>query len=592
MFYPDMETIPSEREMIATFLGYNHNLRIGKGEFFDMENLTSTFFPMLAPRQKRGFYTGGTDIRAMIAKDKLCYVDGKDFVMGTEHIPMGLTPGDKHLISMGAYVIILPDKKYINTADITDRGDIEARVTTQGAVSFQPCKDTGEDYQIKFIQDTAPESPENLDLWLDTSVTPNALKQWSESSGVWTGIATSYLKISSPGIGKPFAQGDGVSIHGLKDVPLKDAHTGEAVKDPDISAIDGSFVIQGRGEDYLILSGMLGTARTLNNVMTVERAMPEIDFCVESGNRLYGCRYGLNQAGDFVNEIYASKLADFKNWNVFSGISTDSYIVSCGSDGAFTGGVAYGGEVIFFKEGCMHKLYGNMPSNYSLQTIACRGVQKGSERSLAIVNEVLYYKSRLGICAYDGSLPVEISAALGDVAYSSAVAGGHGNKYYISMMDNTGVYHLFVYDAARNMWHREDCTQVRDWCSYGNEMYMIDCKDGHIKTVLGSGTEVERDIAWMAQTGLIGTADPDRKYIARLQIRMQLEMGSTVQLYIDYDSLDNWTYVGTMKGTRLQTFIMPVRPKRCDHMRLRFVGTGAAKIFSICKTIEKGSGYR
>ena len=53
-------------------------------------------------------------------------------------------------------------------------------------------------------------------------------------------------------------------------------------------------------------------------------------------------------------------------------------------------------------------------------------------KSLAIVNEVLYYKSRSAICSYDGSLPVEISSALGDESYSNAVAGAFGNKYYIS----------------------------------------------------------------------------------------------------------------------------------------------------------------
>ena len=40
----------------------------------------------------------------------------------------------------------------------------------------------------------------------------------------------------------------------------------------------------------------------------------------------------------------------------------------------------------------------------------CRGVQKGSWRSLCVVNEVLYYKGRTEICAYDGSVPVAVSA--------------------------------------------------------------------------------------------------------------------------------------------------------------------------------------
>ena len=69
------------------------------------------------------------------------------------------------------------------------------------------------------------------------------------------------------------------------------------------------------------------------------------------------------------------------------------------------------------------------------------------------------------MCAYDGSLPVEISAALGEVHYSEAVAGGHGNLYYISMKDNLNAYHLFVYDVAKGMWHKEDNRQVDQFCS-------------------------------------------------------------------------------------------------------------------------------
>jgi hypothetical protein len=44
-----------------------------------------------------------------------------------------------------------------------------------------------------------------------------------------------------------------------------------------------------------------------------------------------------------------------------------------------------------------------------------------------------------------------------------------------------------------------------------------------------------------------------------------------------------------MDGTSLKTFSVPIKPKRCDHLRLRIDGEGNAKIFSITKTIEQGS---
>jgi hypothetical protein len=70
---------------------------------------------------------------------------------------------------------------------------------------------------------------------------------------------------------------------------------------------------------------------------------------------------------------------------------------------------------------------------------------------------------------------------------------------------------------------------------------------------------------------------------------MSLDIGSTVEFYIQYDQVDMWEHLFTMTGTSLRTFSVPIRPKRCDHMKLRIEGVGDAKIYSISKTIEQGS---
>ena len=337
------------------------------------------------------------------------------------------------------------------------------------------------------------------------------------------------------------------------------------------------------------MTGILDEVTEQDGGVTVARSMPNMDFVIESGNRLWGCRYGTSKDGKMVNEIYASKLGDFKNWNCFAGISTDSYAASVGTDGAFTGAISHMGYPIFFKENCMHKIYGNYPANFQIQTTACRGVQKGCEKSLAIVNETLYYKSRSAVCAYDGSLPVEMSAALGDVTYHDAVAGALGNKYYISMKDRNEDYSLFVYDTSRGMWHREDETQAVQFCNCQGELYFIDYADKQIKTVKGTGVTETTPLRWEAVTGLIGTDSPDKKYISRIEVRMKLAVGAKVSFYAEYDSSETWEHLFTMTGISLRSFSIPVRPKRCDHMRLRIVGTGDAKIFSICKSTEGGS---
>ena len=127
-----LQELPSTRQMIDFFGGYNHNLRIGEGEFYDMKNLTSSDYPVLSTRPMRGVYSKPYSFGAesegwkwadnpqgLMEKDALCYVDGSEIVINGRRTDMGLSTAanmcPKTLISMGAYIIIMPDKIYINT---------------------------------------------------------------------------------------------------------------------------------------------------------------------------------------------------------------------------------------------------------------------------------------------------------------------------------------------------------------------------------------------------------------------------------------------------------------------------------------------
>ena len=417
MRFPSLTPRARSRETVDAFGGYHHRQQIGQQEFYDLENLTARHFPVLSTREKRGLYAEGVNPLGMIAKDSLCYVADGNFVINGYPIPMELSREPKQLISMGAYVIILPDKKYINTADYSDRGSIEAEFTARSSVTAVPCHLDGTEYIPDYIQPEEPDAPANMALWVDTSAQPHSLKQYSGSLSLWTAVESTYLKLRCAGIGGAFAQYDGVSISGLEETGLE--------------SIQGSAILYGVEEDAVIVAGLLEASLTLEAPLTLRREMPAMDFVIESNNRLWGCRYGLNNEGRVVNELYACKLGDFKNWNCFLGVSTDSYYVSLGSDGVFTGAITHGGYPLFFRENCLHKVYGQIPANFSVQTTACRGVQKGSEKSLAIVDEILYYKSGQGICAYDGALPVEVSQALGETSYSAAIGAACSSRYYV-----------------------------------------------------------------------------------------------------------------------------------------------------------------
>lgn len=597
MLLPKLRELQASREWCDVFLGYNHNLRIGQGEFYDMKNMSGDDYPILSPRGKRGVYASARkgEITGLIAKDALCYVDGEEFVINGNRLSLGLSVDrekdqdgkpngkiiPKQLVSMGAYVIILPDKKYVNTNDFeNDNGDIEAIYESYGTVTFKMSMLDGDAYDTRTqavpptITEKMLSGEEKIPAWIDTSSKPHQFKIYSTSTEEWNAVATTYVRIDADGIGASFRVGDGVTISGVTATGATELNT--------------SAVIVSLGDEFIVVSGTLSAITHQENPIKVVRAMPDMDFIVESGNRLWGCKYG-SQGNKVVNEIYASKLGDFRNWNSFQGTAADSYAVSVGTDGQFTGAVTHLGYPIFFKENYMHKIYGNYPSNYQVQTTACRGVQKGCEGSIAIVNEVVYYKARSGIVGYDGSLPVEVSQALGDEAYGSAVGGAFGNKYYVSMKDSRGDYHLFVYDTKRALWHREDDTEVSAFCACRGELYFIDYGKKQIHTVRGSGAPIPDRVEWEAITGYIGTDSPDKKYISRLDVRMKLDVGSRVSFYAEYDSSGEWEFLFNMTGRDLRSFAVPVRPRRADHLRLRIEGEGDAKIYSICKTVEWGS---
>lgn len=573
------------------FGGYNHNLRISDGEFFNMRNMTSDFYPLASPRAKRRsfeFPTEGTHTPQGIAsKDALCIVDdGVLYINGYEISGIALSDtGYKQMVSMGAYLVIFPDEIYINTQDHTDWGYLGQTASAIGTITYTLARVDGTAYSVQTTSGTEPSNPSNGDLWLDTA--NNVLKQYSSSSSVWVAIATTYVKIGATNIGKDFNIGDAVTLNGITIEELAD--------------LNGvASVIQDRGNDYIVVTGFLKAASKTqtSGTVTAERKIPDMDFVIESENRLWGCKYGLNSSGQIVNEIYASKLGDFKNWFVYQGIATDSYAVSVGTDGPFTGAITHLGHPLFFKENCLHKIYGNYPSNYQVQTTTLNGVQKGSGESLAIVGSTLFYKSRDGVCAYDGSLPVDISKAFGDIRYKEASAGVYKNKYYISMKDSDGVGHVFAYDTAKGLWHLEDSQIFSGFCNHDGELYCID-RSNHDIVIVGSGGD-EDAIEWSAETGVIGidrlyktgsASAPERKYVSSLIVRMALEIGTRVDFYIQYDSIGAWEHACTMTGTKLQSINFPIRPKRCDHFRIRIVGKGDAKIYSIIKTIEEGSVF-
>ena len=601
MQFPKLQEVSRYRDMTTVFGGYNHQISCQEGQFFDMKNMTSKYFPILSPRGNRGIVRALNNPQGILDKEDLWWIDDKILYKNGNAVTLnGVAFSDeapKTIAKMGAYIIIMPDRIWINTnsEDLNLECGYMENKSEVSSFSLSTSEASGKVitwHDAEYYKTTLPKDGDYM-MSTNSSGTP-ALKVYSASTSIWMTVASTYMQISAVGIGEGFEKEDGIKVsatfpkglpNSLKHIFVNDE--GENVYSTNtyiIDKTDGSITIPG----IYRASSEDGSDDFENIVLTIERKVPDMAYITECNNRLWGC----SQDG---HEIYCCKLGDVKNWNCFRGASTDSWAATIGSDGKFTGATTFLGYPIFFKEDSLIKISVSATGGHATKETMCRGVQNGSDRSIAILNEILYYKSSSGICGYNGSLPYSISDDLGDVKYYDAVAGAVGDRYYVSMRDSNGKYSLFVYDSKNGIWCKEDDTKVLYFCKHSDDLYFIDDKDKVMKSIGGTfplnsqEVKAEDKVNWFVESGAIGYSSPDNKYVGRINIRLSLEVGTNVDLYLQYDSSGEWKHIINMSGKGTRTFSVPIIPRRCDHFKYKIVGKGNCKIYSVSKTIEGGS---
>lgn len=577
---PYLQQRGRNRSITTDFRGLNLSQGIGDGEWAWMQNMDTREYPAVARRQKRVHVATLNKPNGLCATDRLCFVDGVKFYYNGFYYG-DVEDSEKTLVPMGAKIAIFPDKKLFDTTTFSFT-DMEQKNVSSGTVSVTLAKGDGTPYGEYTEGGTAPENPENGQLWLDTSGDAPVMKTWSEAQGLWVAEATTYVLVSATGLGQGMKALDGVTVSGLEE-----------------SGLNGDWILTDAGPDYILFTGILQKALTQAGEVRVERTCPEMDFVVEKDNRLWGC-----SSAD--HEIYCCKLGDPTNWRAYQGVATDSYAVTVGTPGPFTGAAVSGSAVIFFKENCLHRVYGTQPSNFTVYVDNLRGVQQGCHKSAVRVNEYLYYKSVFDVCVYADSEVAGISAALGTESYKNAVAGVCGNRLYLSMEDQEGAWQLLVYDTAAGVWTREDGTHALGFASCLTETFMLRA-DGELYALLpgeynkdffmvGSDytvyaqEETDEEVSWELRTGEILRELPDHKYIGKIQLYLELDPGARAEVALRRDG-GAWETVQELSGGDQRRCTLPIYPRRCDRMEIRLTGVGHARLVNWSKYVGYGSEY-
>lgn len=542
MIFPMMQTnLAPSRSQVIEFKGYDVRNVIDPGAMRDMMNLSSDEYPCIYQRKQRGTYADiYKNISAVLSrKGNLAVCDETSFWYGGERVfDFGYTyDGERQMQAINSKIVIFPDKMWYDT-----------------------------------------ETEEHGNLWCEANPTSVTFHKNATTQETVCTIA-----MSSGEDLRGFKKGDAVNFRGLsKAIVGYDTGEDNNITNAIIEAIDydnntitfaaGVIHYPNSSEEDFTDTGEGGEG------FTITREVPDLDYILEYNNRLYGAK---------GNTIYASKLGDPTNWNSFgTGTADESYTVEVGTDGDFTGIAPFPTHIIFFKENCMHKLYGYKPSNYQLITSNCLGLEKGSEKSVQLINGTMFYKSREGIMAYSGDIPYLISQNFGKVKYDSAVSGTDGMKYYVSMRNKTdGKWYLFVFDIAKTLWHLEDNTHAREFAFVDNTLVYSDADTGNIISVVGNDTE---PIEWFAKFGEYDEYDENKKVYSKIEMRLKMDDQSEFSCWISVDG-GAWESVCHLETYFKRTVELPIVPRRCDKFAVLLRGKGYVKIESMVRVMREGT---
>ena len=610
--------ITNSRSLVRAFGGLNETYACTEAEYSEGVNFSTRDFPALSTRKPRRKLRTLTGLNGMYHLNGLLTVCGRDLVYTSDDRDADavtcedvVLDGKKTLTGLGTKILIFPDKIAFDTAD-GSISPLGALWQSEGqSVKFAPCDASGKTYAVDSCGKEEPEKPTDGQTFLKIEdeehpwSSTGTLEVYSTNSGNWTAVPLKYCRITAAGVEKLFAQWDTVTARGTaaKQAGMWEELDGDLVVYDVLenglrvqAAAKGDFfygtLVQ--GADSALWTSMDGRETRSFSVSTpvgMERRVPELDFVTECDNRVWGC-------SSKENVIYACKLGDPTNWFSYRGIAADSYAVTVGSDGAFTGAATCMGYALFFKENTLHKLYGSKPADFQLTSLRCRGVAKNAARSLCVLNETLYYLSPDGVMAWDGSIPVKVSGALdaSRLAHAqNAVGGALDGRYYLHVSrDGGGQARLLVYDTERGLWSEEDVCSW-DMASTGGQLYLWDgqalwAADPDREPDWKSTDGVEKKIRFEVTTGDIGLDGAEDRYLSRLTLRLDAVCSSTVEVSVSYDG-GSWEPAADITAEKPHcSYDLSFAPRRHGTLRLRLKGTGQITLRSIAKTMAAARG--
>lgn len=531
---------------------------------------------------------------------------------------------DVRMVTMGARTCIPGAANgmgiWVNTVDLAagaemvlgeNYGSMGAKTLwLAGMIELSLCDIDGNAYTGVSVSATEPQT--RTGYWLDIGGSKTVLREWRAVTSEWIKIEQPYVRIKLGGVTAkanfPQIYDDAIGDQPKHLFKVGDTIRLKTVDHPVIDYQDVQDILNGTHYIYAVPDGDIVVAGILDETdrlcglrdggyspeaggivdddgyVQAERVLPQMDFVVESGNRLWGCYYG-EQDGETINEVFCSKLGDPTNWESYQGLSTDAWRASRGIAAPYTGAAVLGNCPLFFREDSLEKIYPSSSGAHQVQTFTLEGVESGAAGSLCVIEDRLYYKSREGAMVYTGSLPRRISDAWGDLHLIGGSAARHGRKYCLSTVNADGEGLVAVYDTETGDWHLETDSWDGKAVTLGDDLYYLSAGELFRRYGLnGAGVE------WYAETDNVAFV-PEHTWIYYLRFRFRLgyRQNAFVRVYIAYG---DWPFElkGELHGTMMDTQEISIFPERRDSFRIRLEGSGDCELQSLSFRVERSEG--
>lgn len=280
--------------------------------------------------------------------------------------------------------------------------------------------------------------------------------------------------------------------------------------------------------------------------------------------------FGTHTSGKYIYGGSAVILHDFSAESINKKFAAR---LSDFTPGTFTGICEYSNLLLAFKEQSITVIGGDNPENYYTDII--NGIGCIDRRSISVTPQGVIFLSYNGIYRYSGNVPVCISEKL-NVPYKNGTAGFDGQKYYLSAerADN-GVKELVVYDTRYGLWHKYSDNEMKGMFVFKGQLWEYTSEKLYCRDV-SNGFNHD----WTMTSMRIYDYTLNRKAPESIWIKAELSVGASFSVET---STDDSEFVKHLEYKKPGLFVVqcPCRIKMGNYYRYRISGRGKVVFYEL-----------